>query len=89
MPFRHFIGYWSGIIIGRWIGGMLGYQPFFPEWTTDWESACVKMRSHWAQRKFAVPDAQEKAKARFSGFADRNGNIANGEVVMATGNSVS
>lgn len=31
MPFRHFVGYWMGVVIGRWIGGLLGYQPFFPE----------------------------------------------------------
>lgn len=66
MPFRHFFGYWAGIIIGRWIGGLLGYQPFFPEWTTDWPAACEQMNSHWTQRKYAVLDQQDQARKRFT-----------------------
>jgi len=75
VPFRHFIGYWMGVIIGRWIGGLLGYQPFFPEWTTDWDSACMKMKSHWTQKRFAVPGAQEKARKH---FLDRGESVGNG-----------
>ena len=43
MPFRRFLGYWTCVIVGRWIGGMLGYKPFFKEYTTDWDFAVAKM----------------------------------------------
>lgn len=43
MPFRRFFGYWTCIIVGRWIGGLLGYKPFFKEYTTDWDYAMAKM----------------------------------------------
>ncbi|MCJ1352955.1 MAG: hypothetical protein MMC33_002939 [Icmadophila ericetorum] len=43
MPFRRFFGYWTCVIIGRWIGGLLGYKPFFKEYTTDWDYAVAKM----------------------------------------------
>ncbi|KAF2680810.1 hypothetical protein K458DRAFT_372838 [Lentithecium fluviatile CBS 122367] len=26
------------VVIGRWLGGILGYQPYYKEWTTDWET---------------------------------------------------
>ena len=44
MPFRRFFGYWTCVIVGRWIGGILGYKPFFREYTTDWDFAVAKMR---------------------------------------------
>lgn len=44
MPFRRFFGYWACVIIGRWIGGLLGYKPFFREYTTDWDYAVAKMK---------------------------------------------
>lgn len=43
MPFRRFFGYWTCVIVGRWIGGLLGYKPFFKEYTTDWDYAVAKM----------------------------------------------
>ncbi|KAI0108851.1 hypothetical protein GGR51DRAFT_570116 [Nemania sp. FL0031] len=44
-------GYWTGVIVGRWIGGMLGYKPFFKEYTTDWDLAVAKMKtSFWGRR---------------------------------------
>ena len=64
LPFRTFFGYWLGVIIGRWIGGLLGYAPFYPEWTTDWDAACNKM-DRWSQRKFARRDMQVEAKRKF------------------------
>ena len=64
MPFRALLGLWLGILLGRWIGGLLGYAPFYPEWTTDWQGACDKMEQRWSQKRFAVRDAQEKARAR-------------------------
>lgn len=50
MPFRQFVGYWTCVIIGRWIGGLLGYKPFFKEYTTDWDFAVAKMKGSWSQR---------------------------------------
>ena len=50
MPFRRQIGYWVCVIFGRWIGGLLGYQPFFKEYTTDWEFAVAKMKGSFFQR---------------------------------------
>ncbi|CAD6575409.1 MAG: hypothetical protein ASARMPRED_007219 [Alectoria sarmentosa] len=65
VPFRSFWGYWLGVIVGRWIGGFLGYAPFYPEWTTDWDAACDKM-DRWSQRKFISRDAQERARRKFN-----------------------
>lgn len=53
MPFRRFIGYWGSVILGRWIGGLLGYKPFFREYTTDWDYAVAKMKGSWFQRHLA------------------------------------
>lgn len=51
MPFRLFLGYWTSVVIGRWLGGLLGYKPFFKEYTTDWEFAVTKMKnSFWTRR---------------------------------------
>ncbi|GME33701.1 putative cupin -type protein [Neofusicoccum parvum] len=47
---RKAIGQWGGVVLGRWIGGLLGYKPFFKEYTTDWDLAVAKMRSHWMLR---------------------------------------
>lgn len=38
------------MVIGRWIGGLLGYKPFFREYTTDWDFAVAKMRGSFFQR---------------------------------------
>jgi hypothetical protein len=40
-------------VVGRWLGGMLGYQPFYRKWTTDWELACQKMETSLFQKRFA------------------------------------
>lgn len=52
-PLRHVLAIALGVVIGRWIGGLLGYQPFYREWTTDWELACRKMETSFFQRRFA------------------------------------
>ncbi|KAI9655152.1 MAG: hypothetical protein M1821_005635 [Bathelium mastoideum] len=49
-PFRRQVGYWGCVIIGRWIGGLLGYKPFFREYTTDWDYAVAKMKGSFFQR---------------------------------------
>lgn len=38
------------MIIGRWIGGLLGYKPFFKEYSTDWDFAVAKMKGSFFQR---------------------------------------
>ena len=53
MPFRRTIGYWTCVILGRWIGGILGYKPFFREYTTDWDYAVAKMKGSFFQRRLA------------------------------------
>ncbi len=50
VPFRRTVGYWTCVILGRWIGGMLGYKPFFKEYTTDWDYAVAKMKGSFFQR---------------------------------------
>ncbi|EMD85893.1 hypothetical protein COCC4DRAFT_63857 [Bipolaris maydis ATCC 48331] len=52
VPFGQTISQILGVVVGRWIGGMLGYQPFHRKWTTDWELACQKMESSFFQRRF-------------------------------------
>ncbi|KAI1138342.1 hypothetical protein F5Y05DRAFT_404125 [Hypoxylon sp. FL0543] len=53
IPFSRTIAQALGIVVGRWIGGILGYQPFHRKWTTDWEFACRKMEMSFFQRRFA------------------------------------
>ncbi|KAJ5658155.1 uncharacterized protein N7484_001804 [Penicillium longicatenatum] len=48
---RTFLGYWITILVGRWVGGLLGYQPYYREYTTDWELAVAKMSQTWFYRK--------------------------------------
>lgn len=54
--FRREIGYWTCVFLGRWVGGLLGYKPFFKEYTTDWAFAVAKMKGSWFQRHL-VQDA--------------------------------
>ncbi|KAF9731669.1 hypothetical protein PMIN06_007734 [Paraphaeosphaeria minitans] len=75
VPFRTFLSIWFTVVVGRYIGGLLGYAPFYPEWTTDWDAACDQMEQHWTQRRFAKRDAQEKARQRFAS----NGTHTNGK----------
>ncbi|KAJ6779468.1 hypothetical protein PWT90_00774 [Aphanocladium album] len=48
---RTFLGFWITVIIGRYIGGLMGYQPFYKEYTTDWELAVAKMQGTWFYRR--------------------------------------
>lgn len=48
--------------MGRWIGGLLGYKPFFREYTTDWDFAVAKMKGSFFQRHL-VHDAFAAEKA--------------------------
>ncbi|KAI1326339.1 hypothetical protein F5Y16DRAFT_400408 [Xylariaceae sp. FL0255] len=53
LPFGRYISRFMGVLVGRWIGALMGYQPYQPEWSTDWALACAKMESSTFQRKFA------------------------------------
>ncbi|KAI0006673.1 hypothetical protein F4779DRAFT_595394 [Xylariaceae sp. FL0662B] len=53
VPFGRGLSVATGIVIGRWIGGLLGYRPFYRKWSTDWELACRKMQSSIFQRRSA------------------------------------
>lgn len=39
------------ILVGRYIGSLLGYRPFFREYTTDWELAQAKADHTWFHRR--------------------------------------
>jgi hypothetical protein len=53
VPFGQNISRGLGILLGRWVGAMLGYQPFHRGWTTDWQLACEKMETSVFQKKFS------------------------------------
>ncbi|KAG7291432.1 hypothetical protein NEMBOFW57_001451 [Staphylotrichum longicolle] len=59
IPFGQAISITLGVVLGRWIGGLLGYQPFYKKWTSDWELACQKMEASVFQRRFAVHDKED------------------------------
>lgn len=48
---RTFLGYWLTVMVGRYIGGLLGYTPFYREYTTDWKFAQAKMSGTWFYRR--------------------------------------
>ncbi|KAF2014437.1 hypothetical protein BU24DRAFT_481897 [Aaosphaeria arxii CBS 175.79] len=56
IPFGRYGSMAFSIVVGRWVGGLLGYQPFYREWSVDWESACARMRQSMFQRRFAVDE---------------------------------
>lgn len=53
VPFGQSISQGLGVTVGRWAGGLLGFQPFYQKWTTDWQTACNKMNTSVCQRRFA------------------------------------
>ncbi|KAK3935420.1 hypothetical protein QBC46DRAFT_271768, partial [Diplogelasinospora grovesii] len=53
VPFGRSISLALGVGLGRWLGGLMGYQPFYRKWTTDWQLACDKMEQSIFQRRFA------------------------------------
>lgn len=52
VPFGRSLSRAAGIVVGRWLGAMLGYQPYYRKWTTDWGLACEKMETSFFQRRF-------------------------------------
>ncbi|KAH8698357.1 hypothetical protein BGW36DRAFT_375942 [Talaromyces proteolyticus] len=65
VPFRSWVGLFLGIVMGRWIGGLLRYAPFYPEWTTDWQGACDIMERSYFQWRFVKRNAQQLARKKF------------------------
>ncbi|KAI0490217.1 hypothetical protein F4859DRAFT_500664 [Xylaria cf. heliscus] len=59
IPFSRTVARALGIVVGRWIGGSLGYQPFFEKWTTDWDLACRKMDMSIFHRRFADREGED------------------------------
>ncbi|KAK4248350.1 hypothetical protein C7999DRAFT_40489 [Corynascus novoguineensis] len=53
VPFRRTVALVLGVALGRCVGALLGYQPFYREWTTDWDAAVEKMGQSVFQRRFA------------------------------------
>jgi hypothetical protein len=53
IPFNMTISRLMGVVLGRWVGSLLGYQPYYKEWTTDWELARKRMQASHVQRRFA------------------------------------
>ncbi|KAI1178071.1 hypothetical protein F4777DRAFT_141398 [Nemania sp. FL0916] len=54
VPFGQSISIALGVMVGRCLGsGLLGYQPFYRKWTTDWDLACRKMETSIFQRRFS------------------------------------
>ena len=59
VPFRRRASQILGIIVGRWLGGLLGYQPFYRKWSTDWPLAEAKMRTSLFHRRLLSRDKGE------------------------------
>ncbi|KAI0852737.1 hypothetical protein F5Y00DRAFT_257995 [Daldinia vernicosa] len=53
LPFGKRLAQAVGIVIGRWLGGLLGYQPFHRQWTTDWQTACKRMEASIFLKRYA------------------------------------
>ncbi|KAI0814718.1 hypothetical protein GGR55DRAFT_444814 [Xylaria sp. FL0064] len=64
IPFSRTIARGLGIVVGRWLGGLLGYQPFYEKWTTDWDLACRKMEMSVFHRRFAKREDTKGGKVR-------------------------
>lgn len=53
IPFSRRIAQGLGVVMGRWIGALLGYQPYYRKWSGNWQLACERMRGSLFQRRFA------------------------------------
>ena len=50
------------VLIGRYIGSLLGYRPFFREYTSDWELAQAKAKHTWFHRR-NIETSYQQAKS--------------------------
>ncbi|KAJ4414716.1 hypothetical protein N0V82_007768 [Gnomoniopsis sp. IMI 355080] len=68
--YENWYSYQEGIVVrgekisigmGRCLAAILGYQPYYREWTTDirWDQACRKMENTLFQRRFAKRDIKK------------------------------
>ncbi|KAI1817209.1 hypothetical protein GGS20DRAFT_582717 [Poronia punctata] len=64
IPFSRTIARALGVVVGRWVGGILGYQPFYEEWTTDWELACEKMNMSVFQTRFTRRERERERRRK-------------------------
>ncbi|KAI1264446.1 hypothetical protein F5Y18DRAFT_390466 [Xylariaceae sp. FL1019] len=53
LPLGQHISRFMSVLVGRWLGGLLGYQPYYFKWSSDWGLACEKMKTSVFQRRFA------------------------------------
>ena len=53
IPFSMALSRAMTLVVGRWLGGILGYQPYYKEWTTEWETAKQRMSTSCFQKRFA------------------------------------
>ncbi|KAI0841516.1 hypothetical protein F5Y06DRAFT_259689 [Hypoxylon sp. FL0890] len=53
VPFGKHLPRITFIVLGRWLGGLLGYQPHYRQWSTNWKLACDKMETSIFQKRFA------------------------------------
>jgi len=54
IPFGQRVSQTMGIVVGRWLGSLMGYQPFYRRYSTDWDLACRQMESSFFQKRFAA-----------------------------------
>ncbi|KAI2617734.1 hypothetical protein GGR54DRAFT_192528 [Hypoxylon sp. NC1633] len=59
VPFGRTLSQVTGVVVGRWLGSFLGYQPFYRHWTSDWELACKKMSTSVFLKRFAKGEKSE------------------------------
>jgi hypothetical protein len=52
VPFNMIIAKALTVVVGRWIGSLLGYRPYYKEWSTDWEAAKQRMSTSVFQKRF-------------------------------------
>ncbi|KAI9740354.1 MAG: hypothetical protein M1834_004933 [Cirrosporium novae-zelandiae] len=85
VPFRRTLGYWGCVVLGRWVGGILNYKPFFREYTTDWDYAMAKISGSYFQRHM-IETAYASAQPWEGQMAMHieNGNSMNGSRLLTT-----
>ncbi|OJI85580.1 hypothetical protein ASPTUDRAFT_145339 [Aspergillus tubingensis CBS 134.48] len=56
VPFGSVVAMGMGFTLGRWLGSLIGYQPYHRKWTrsSDWDLACDRMEKTLFQRQFAI-----------------------------------
>jgi hypothetical protein len=59
IPFGRMLSMALSILIGRWMGALMGYQPYYQKWSVDWDLACTRMETSIFQRRFADRNKRE------------------------------